>query len=105
MSKCNCEYCVEGRLARQAYRHGGIDDGWEDTPYRKPGGKNWTGRKKRPCKKSKEGEVCDFSAWAYKGTKRIYDIKTREYIGNAPRRIRVCSRCGKEDWGFYDKWW
>jgi hypothetical protein len=95
---------VEGRLQREAYRHGGIDDGWEETPYKKPGRSNWNGRKKRPCKKSKTGEVCDNLATKVKGTERIYDIKTREYIGNKPRVIRCCSRCGKEDWSYYS-WW
>lgn len=89
MSICHCDYCVDGRLARQAYRHGGIDDGWEETPYKKPSRSNWNGRKKRPCKKSKTKEPCDFSV----------TITLRSFYGWGEvwhnQTVDTCSRCGK----------
>ena len=95
---CNCYDCAEARPDREAYRRGGIDDGWEDTPYRKPGRANWNGKKHRACKKSKSGEQCDYSATRVKGMKRNSEGMWVENY------IRVCSRCGKENWSFYS-WW
>lgn len=82
MSGCNCRDCAEGRAARHALRWGGED--WEtdyDEPVRyvKPARSNWNGKRKRPCKKSKTKEVCDFSV---RINKSWYDVMT-------------CSRCGK----------
>jgi hypothetical protein len=91
---------VDSNKIREVYRHGGIDDGWEDEKYYKPSRSNWRGRKKRACKKSKTGEKCDFSGTTVKGTVAAYDWKGNR-IGNKPRVIKCCIRCGKEDWGYY----
>ena len=95
---CNCYDCAEARPDREAYRRGGIDDGWEDEPYRKSSTAGWISRK-RNCKKSKTGEKCDYSKTVVKGSKR-----NKEGTGYEEIYVRVCSRCGKEDWSSYS-WW
>lgn len=83
---CNCYDCLEARPEREAYRRGGIADGYEDTPYRKPGG--WKSRKK--CKKSKTGEPCDFTVPLIKHS--WYNKRDNLW---SYWRIWTCSRCGK----------
>jgi hypothetical protein len=88
---CNCYDCVDGRTARKEWQHGGMDwetDEEELIPYRKPAGGGWAGKRKRPCKKSKTKEPCDFSV------KKVYRI----HRWNGEERIdyvMTCSRCGK----------
>lgn len=86
--------------------HGGvpIEDFDDEFRYKKGSRSNWRGKRKRPCKKSKSGEPCDQLATRIKGSKRRYNIRTKEFDGWEPQTIRCCSRCGKESWGLYS-WW
>lgn len=87
MSKCRCDYCVDGRGRREEYRHGGINDFEDEVPYRKQSRK---GRKSKACKKSKTGEQCDFSV------KKVYRSYNHYKNGqNMTDYVMTCSRCGK----------
>lgn len=101
---CNCDHCRDGRGAKHELQHGGMD--WEAddealVPYRKPSRPSY--RKGRPCKKSKTGEVCDFSDVKVIGTRWRRDSEDR--LVPYEDKIFVCSRCGRYSWKHYFERW
>lgn len=87
-------------MERYTFRHGGED--WETdydelVPYRKPARSNWAGKRKRPCKKSKTGELCDFTV-----PKITHQYHTSWDGRWHYHRVMTCSRCGKYGpWSFF----
>lgn len=97
---CGCNYCMS-RGERRDFRHDHGSDGWDETPYRKPG------NRKKVCKKSKAGKPCDFTEIVvhYSFIRDVVICEGTTYEETVKRLwehcVKACSRCGKHDWGNY----